>query len=216
MKTILGISAIAFLAIFAVCNLDYRRTPAEEFDQFMDKPTLDFPTLAFTLLKLFVLFYAFYVISRQVIGTPSDESIWTLNWTLLLGVVIGLLSSAPLVWYQALRVKSKSKTISKIMLYFALAAALFFSGLGQILVAGVSSSKSLQGLKMAPVFLLAFSLMTGLILTVSAVVHFNLLSNAEGRDQSHVNRMFVIDSFNAAWTSVLSILVAASFWVVSN
>ncbi len=215
MVAILATSTVGFLAIFIFCLWDYKRIPAEEIAEKFDTPSLELTTIGFAILKVLVLIYAFYVISRQVIGFPETETLWALNWNFPLIVIISLLSSAPLVWYQAVRQKSKSTTLCKITLLFVLCLAVFVSGFGQILIAALSSSTPLFALGRAPIFALIFSLITGMILTVSANIHFDFVLNLHGTAKSELNPMFVKDSFNAAFSSVLSILVGASFWTLS-
>ena len=215
MASIPGISAIVFLAIFIVCFWDYKRIPVGKVEEFLAKSPNDFIAIAFSIFKLFVLTYSFYVVSRQVIGFPAGESLWTINWNFPLAGIISLLSSAPIIGYLALRQRSKSKTVSKTTLSIAFCVAMFVSGFGQISVAAISAAAPLSALGKMPIYLMAFSMVTGFILTVSAIFHYAILLNFNGLSQSELKRKFVIDSFNAALSSVLSILVAASFWTFS-
>ena len=211
---IFGTSIIAFLAIFLVCWFDYKRVPPKEFVARLEKPKIDLLTISISIFKILILSYATYVISRQVIGVPESEAIWSIGWNFPLAIVISLISSIPIVLYLAIRKKYKTDRKNKARLYFSLMLAIFISGLGQIIFAGVSSSVPLDGLLKSPILITEISLAAGLILTMSAKIHFDILFKMERLSYPEIKGKFLLDSFYTAIATVFSILVAASFWTI--
>ena len=180
------------------------------FDETNSRPPISFKDIALTCLKLTFLVYVFYALARLVIGA-SDSTIWFIpSLNLALAGLLSILSAIPVMTAQAIRIKS-GRSGWKYIFTFMLAAII--AGIGNVAIAGVSAGKPMKSIVAEPFFLLLYSTIAGVILVVSATIHFDNMLKMENISDKNLNKIFIFDSLNAGVASVLAILIASSYWV---